>query len=274
MGDLARDTAVEGGEGRYLARLSREWEIWGPCGGYVAAIAFRAAAAESRLPRPASFACHYLGVGEFREVEIEVRRLGGGKRAESLRVSMTQGGRALLEGLAWFAADGDGLRHDTAPAPEVPDPDALKSWEDLGYPSHYEFWRNVEARPFDWVGAWDDRPGGEPVYRQWYRFRPRATFEDAAVDAARLLVALDILPWPAAAMAYRGRLPYIAPSLDLTVRFHRAVPESDWLLCAGEAPIAEDGLVSGSARVWSRDGRLLASGEQHMLCRPAPAGMP
>ena len=48
MGDLAADTAVtEVGEGRYTARLSRDWEIWGPMGGYVAATALRAAGAAS-----------------------------------------------------------------------------------------------------------------------------------------------------------------------------------------------------------------------------------
>ena len=41
MGDLAIDTAVEGSDGRYRARLSRDWEIWGPNGGYLAAIALR-----------------------------------------------------------------------------------------------------------------------------------------------------------------------------------------------------------------------------------------
>ncbi len=42
MGDLARDTAVQGGAGSYGAVLSRDWEIWGPMGGYVAAVALRA----------------------------------------------------------------------------------------------------------------------------------------------------------------------------------------------------------------------------------------
>jgi hypothetical protein len=35
VGDLAHDTAVEGGNGKYRAQISRDWEIWGPNGGYV-----------------------------------------------------------------------------------------------------------------------------------------------------------------------------------------------------------------------------------------------
>jgi hypothetical protein len=30
MGDLAVDTRITGGGGRYTATLARDWEIWGP----------------------------------------------------------------------------------------------------------------------------------------------------------------------------------------------------------------------------------------------------
>jgi hypothetical protein len=44
MGDIEEQTAVRSvGEGRYTADVHQDWEIWGPCGGYVAAIALRAA---------------------------------------------------------------------------------------------------------------------------------------------------------------------------------------------------------------------------------------
>ena len=43
MGDFEADTRLEGENGRYRASISRDWEIWGPNGGYVAAIALRAA---------------------------------------------------------------------------------------------------------------------------------------------------------------------------------------------------------------------------------------
>ncbi len=94
MGDLGVDTAVEEiGDGRYRAALSRDWEIWGPNGGYVAAIALRAGAAYSDLPRPASFSCHYLAAGEFAPAEAHVRTLRRTKRAESLAITLTQGDR-------------------------------------------------------------------------------------------------------------------------------------------------------------------------------------
>jgi hypothetical protein len=58
VGDLAVDTAIEGSGRRYRAQLSRDWEIWGPNGGYLAVIALRAAGAHTSLRRPATFSCH------------------------------------------------------------------------------------------------------------------------------------------------------------------------------------------------------------------------
>lgn len=105
MGDFAVDTAVEGEGGRYTARLSRDWEIWGPNGGYVAAIALRAAGAATALRRPASFAAHYLSVAEFDQVELTVTPLRAAKRAVSLRVAMTQRERPVLDAVVWVVDD-------------------------------------------------------------------------------------------------------------------------------------------------------------------------
>jgi len=53
--DLELATRVEGGRGSYRAVLSRQWGIWGPNGGYLAAIALRAAGREAAIPQPRSF---------------------------------------------------------------------------------------------------------------------------------------------------------------------------------------------------------------------------
>ena len=97
MGDLAVDTAIEGSDGRYRAQLSRDWEIWGPNGGYLAVIALRAAGTHTSLRRPATFSCHYLGVADFDAVDLEVRTIRGSRRAASIAVSMTQAGKTILE---------------------------------------------------------------------------------------------------------------------------------------------------------------------------------
>lgn len=282
MGDLAVDTAVEGGDGRYHAELSRDWEIWGPNGGYVAAIALRAAGAHTPLRRPASFHCHYLGVAEFDGVDLAVEPVRESRRAASLRVAMSQAGRPILEAMVWVVGDLDGLRHDAAPIPDVPQPDALPSvaglmpQEERGM--YHRFWSNFEERPLSWIprAEWEHREPSEPRLRSWYRYVPQATFSDPFVDAARVLLLTDTLMWPAAVRAYRNDdLTYYAPSIDLSTQFHGLAPESEWLLCEAFSPVARDGLVGGTTTVWSSDGRLLATGAQQMMCRPgslAPEG--
>lgn len=279
VGDLAEDTDVQGGGGRYRAVLSDDWEIWGPNGGYLAAVALRAAGAHSGLSRPASLVCHFLGVAGFHEVELRTETLRRSRRAESTRVSMVQDGHLVLEALVWSVADGmDGLVHDAAPAPDVPGPEAVASVEERlageNLPRH-RFFDNFEERPIDWVDDWEHRPAGEPLHRCWYRFRPRAVFSDAWIDACRLVVVVDTFQWPAAVRAHAGgSLRHIAPSLDLACRFHRPAVDDDaqWLLVEARSPVADEGLVAGTAAVWDRSGRLLASGGQQMLARPAPPG--
>ncbi len=279
VGDLAHDTAAVGGDGRYTAELSDAWAIWGPNGGYLAAVALRAVGAEAQLARPASFVCHFLGVAAFGPVELGIETVLQAKRAQSVRVSMTQDGRRILEGLAWVVGDDlDGMAHDAAPPPAVPGPGELQSVEELEaahgvrHDTHPLF-ANLEQRPLDWVADWDSRPASEPVHRSWYRFRPTATFADPWVDAGRLLVMVDTFQWPAAARGHASAsLGHIAPSLDLACRFHRldVAARAEWLLVEARSPVAADGLVAGTASVWDVGGRLLASGGQQMLCRPAP----
>jgi acyl-CoA thioesterase II len=268
VADLDLDTKVEGQGGTYVAHISPDWEIWGPNGGYLAALALRAAARETPLLRPASFTCQYLNVAEFSEVTLRVVRLRESKRAAALRVSMTQRERPILEALTWIIDDRSlGLEHDEARAPVVPPPEGLPSYEDLkppGYP-WFSFWKNMETRltlgriPTERSAA---------TWQAWLRYRPRACFSDPFVDAARSLILLDTMFWPAAAAAHERPPSHLAPSLDVSVQFHRAAPESEWLLCDARSPIAAHGLIGGASHVFSRDGRLLATGTSQLLCRP------
>jgi acyl-CoA thioesterase len=270
-GDLERDTAVAGGGGSYRATLSREWELWGPSGGYLSIIALRAAGAHSRFDRPASYACHYLGVADFDGVDLDLVTLRSAKRAESIRVSMTQRGRPILEALVWTAADGPGLEHDTAVMPEVPAPEELRSWAELVPEEdnpYSRFWANLEDRPCEWRGPWRDREAGRAATRDWFRFRPRPTFDDAFLDAGRSVMIIDTMGWPAAEAAHAGIPEFVAPTIELGVRFHRPVPNEEWLLGDVESPVGADGLIGSTASVWSRSGLLVATGGQQMLSRP------
>jgi acyl-CoA thioesterase len=279
MGDLAGDTRIEGHDGRYTAVVSRDWEIWGPNGGYVAALGLRAAGVSSRFDRPASIVGHFLGVAAFEPVDITVTTRRAAKRAESLGVSITQRGEPIFEALVWAVGDVAGFEHDTTALPRATDPESLPSVEarlaaqggDAG--PYHRFWANFDERvpDEDWIDDWEHRPARDPVYGHWYRFLPTSTFDDPWVDACRALILVDTLGWPAACQRH-PRNDYVAPSIDLACAFHRARPREPWLYAQATSVSAAGGLIGCEARVWARDGTLVAHGASQLLCRPAPPG--
>lgn len=262
---LDEATRIEGDAGRYFTRLSDAWEIWGPSGGYLAAIALRAAGRCAEIPRPASFYCHFLSSPAFDEVELTVELLKRGRRSESLAVQMTQRGRPVLYALVRTAANAPGYLHQELDAPEVTPPDASAPYNRTkdGRPI-FKFWNNLSCRRPERGTA--DEPAA-PIVREWARFEPTPCFDDPFVDAARPLILLDTFGWPAAYQKYKGS-DYIAPNLDTSVCFHRSAAQSEWLLVDHECPIASDGLLGVSGRIWDADGRLLASGSAQLCCIP------
>jgi acyl-CoA thioesterase-2 len=272
MGDIGVQTAVEAeggpdGDGvqRFSGQLSDDWEIWGPEGGYVAAVALRAAGAASPFDRPASFFCHYLSVAAFEPVELTVTPRRSGRTVLAQRVEMTQRGKPVLDAMVWSVGEVTGLVHEDLTPPLVADPEDVKSWEELVPEGRdgpgFNFWDNFVQKPITYSLEWPPKEPMPPVWQAWVRCQPTATFEDPWVDAARTLIVLDVMSWPA------GHRPhahldhgFIAPSLDLYAAFQRPGTFSDWLLLDGHSPVADDGLLSWNGRVWNRDRKLLASG--------------
>ena len=269
MGSLDIESAVEGGDGRFTAQVSRDWEIWGPNGGFLAMLALRAAGAHTDLRRPASFSCHFLGVADFDVVDLSVRTLRRTKRVESIAVSMSQRGSPILEAMIWVVGEVEGLTHDGWTMPAVESPRSLQTVpERIPEAPTFPFWHNLECRPCDWIDDWENRPAGEFHENAWYRFRPTATFDDPFVDAGRSLLVLDTVFWPVAMRGHPDNTHWYAPSIDVQARFHALEPSSEFLLTDAHSPSARDGLVSGVGSVWSESGVLLATGGQQMLCRP------
>lgn len=265
------DTQVIGEKGVYTAKISPSWEIWGPNGGYMAAIAMRAAAKEANLPLPASFYCQFLRVARFDAVTANVQVVQNGRRSESIRVSLVQDDKPVLEGMLRTAVTGQGLEHEAYQAPPVPLPENLKSREELSWKlaSRYPFWNNVEGRvthPGYLVAERDPMP---PHWLEWFRFRPRATFSDPFLDAARALVLIDTIGWPAVWLQHPSPR-YLAPNLDVAAFFHAPLENSEWLLCEQESPVGRGGLVGIRSRIFDRKGRLVASGGAQLMCVPAP----
>ena len=277
MGALDADTFTAGSNGHYEATMSRDWEIWGPQGGYLASFALRAAGLHCGLPRPASLVGHFLGVASFdAPLTITCESLRVARTAHSVRASISQDGQPIFESMIWGVNDGlVGLQHQDFPMP------AVDGWSDcptiqervlaMGEVprSPFRFWDNFEQRPTHWRDDWMQRAQGSepPVWHEWLKFVPTAAFPDPWVDACRLLVLVDVGSWPAV-QAHHNSSQVIAPSIDLACEFHRIDQAAEWLLVQGLSPSADGGLVASHQQVWNEHGALLASGVSQLLCRP------
>jgi acyl-CoA thioesterase len=273
VGDLDEDTAIERiGHGRYRAAISSDWALWRPVGGYLAAIALRAAGAHSAMPLPASLSCQYLSPARFDVVDLEVDCLRTARHAKSLTVLMRQNGTPVMSALVWTIADDlKGPQRRFSRPPDVPAPELVaelardRSLADMtaaGATATGTFWRNLELRtvPFD-----HSQSEGLQIH-SWARFRPRAYFSDPWLDACRELITIDTAIFPAIAIALAGGR-CVALSIDLYVAFHSPPPAEDYLLVTAQSTAAGAGLVSGTAQTRSADGTLTASGGSQLMCR-------
>jgi acyl-CoA thioesterase-2 len=273
VGNFATETIVVPVDtGRYVGQISDAWEIWGPNGGYLASLALRAAGLDSPFTRPASFFCHYLRPARFDEVDIAVLTVRQGRTSCSQRVEMRQDGSPVLMGSVWSVAPNDGLEHHAAVAPSVLGPDQVSTFDRVAAGVRdFRFWDNVESRRPETETPSRPAERDDPIWRSWLRLRPQATFDDPWIDAARSIVFLDIQGWPAATRVHVDQVAqFVAPSLDLYVAFHEPAPADPWLLADGYCPVGVDGLLGWTGRLWSTQGRLVASGGGQALCRRLP----
>jgi acyl-CoA thioesterase-2 len=256
--------------------LQQDWEIWGPMGGYVAAVALRAAGLATPHPNPAAFSCHYLGVARFEPVDIRVEARKEGRAASSHRVEITQDGRPILDAIVWSTAENEGLDHDETAFPEVALPEDLASIQELLPPDAqppFKFWENFDAKPIAFEVEWPPEGPRPARWQEWLRFLPTASYDDPWIDGARSVILVDLPSWPSAHRPHAWKQePWMAPTLDLNVAFHQPTAGEDWLLCDGSAPLSTRGLFGWTARVWSTGGRLHASGGGQCLYRRMRAG--
>lgn len=270
MSTFLEDTQVRGEQGRLTATLSRRFEIWGPNGGYLSAILLRAAGRVVPADqRPVSFSAQYLARAEFAEVQLDAVPVKQGRNACCVNVSMSQGGRVVVQAQAWTSSKTDGPTTAGLRMPEVPPPDALQPWTAYLKPGQ---------RPFPFNDNFDIRPVGNPrpgtpdprgaVLEQWVRYVDFGNDPDPFAEQARALLWIDTAPWPTHARNLAQPADYTGPSLDVSAWFHRPSAGVDWLLVDSRAGQAHGGLIHGDVRIWSPDGQLIASGATHMLHAP------
>jgi len=273
MADLERDTRLVRDGAAYRVSLCPDWDVWGPNGGYLAAIALRAMGTESGALQPASLHCAYVrSPRSGSDVSVRVEPLRRSHRASVLQARIEQDSQPVLQATAWFVHPGHaGPTHDALCAPAVPPAESLTAVHDLLPPEQrgrLALWRCIEERPVEWIEDWASRAAQEPVHRTWCRVRSAPDGAGASLQAGAMAVLVDTFQAAAAMKAHAAdALKGITPSLDLYVQFHRFTSLTGWYLCEARSPVSDQGRIGGTAHVWSADGSLVASGQQQMLYR-------
>ncbi len=269
MGEFSRVTSLSGGDGEYHVEIDRNWCVWSPAGGYLMALTLAAAGHATEWPLPISLSCHLLAAPKLARVDLRVRSLRRTRVAESLRVSMTQEERPILEALVWTGDAFEGYGHDDARMPEVPGPEGLESAPSgPGRPGFQTLWQHLEHRPLG-PRHWERDAPGEPRQRDWLRLRDFDPEPCAFADAGRMAIFLDSYTWPAAAHAHSGDSRFVAPTVSFSIEFHRRSP-SPWILSDAWSPVADEGRIATCNRLFAPAGELLASASGTLLCRPRP----
>ena len=274
---LRAATAVEpAGEGAWRGEVLPGCDIAGNAnGGYLLAIAARAAAEATGRPDPVSVTAHYLAPAQPGPVTIETRVLKEGRRFATASATLSSEERPLVSVLGSFGdlQPGSGTERIESGPPDLPPPEdcvpvepadggalidrGSSQGESINVPSIFPppFVGQIELRLHpDHVG-FGGLPG-MPRVSGWFRLR-----DGEPIDTLALLVAVDAFP-PTIFFAN----PPVAwvPTLELTTHV-RSRPEPGWLRCAFTTRFITGGFLEEDGEVWDSTGRLVAQSRQLAL---------
>lgn len=247
-------------------------------GGQVAAQALVAAARTTDAAYVVhSLHSYFLQPGDTAApIVYDVERLRDGRSFATRRVLARQHGRPIFVMATDFQKPEEGMEHQDAFPPDVTPPDeALDPMARRGEGEFTE-WDAISMR---YVGSSADllpedpqRPGRQ---RFWLKIDGELP-DDPLVHAAAFTYASDMTIAGAALAPHGHRLggpDVMVASLDHAVWFHEAFRADRWWLYDQHAPRASGGRGLISSRVFTEDGRLVASTAQEaLLRRTRPSG--
>jgi acyl-CoA thioesterase-2 len=231
---------------------------WGRLyGGQVVAQALRAACnTVEETHRPQSLHAYFVRAGdEHQPVLYEVERVRDSRSFATRQVVAYQAGGAILNLIASFHAPEPGLDIHAVSAPQhASDPESMAD-EDTPLLFHR---RSVERR---------SEP--EPYELAWMRVREHLG-DDEALHACAFAYLSDEFPLGTALGAHPVMPDWeeiFTASLDHAIWFHRPFRADEWLLFELRGGGVADARGLGTARVFTADGRHVASIAQEALAR-------
>lgn len=219
------------------------------------------------------------GGSEEHEIDFRVERDLDGGSFSNRRVIASQRGTPILNLVASFHRREDGFHHQDT-MPDVPQPEALQSEAELrkGFvhlvPDHMLAQvmapRLIEMRPVN-PAHWMAITQSEPAADLWFRAASPLP-DDPRVHRAVLAYASDLTLLGTSALPHplswiKGEI--AGASLDHALWFHDDFRADDWLLYSMDSPWAGHARGFNRGRIFTRDGRLVASVAQEGLIRAA-----
>ena len=258
---FATATAVRRAEGGGLvADLDPGWDVGAGIlnGGYLLAVAARAAAFDGPHPHPVALSASYLRATGPGPTTLAVTAGPAGRTLAHCSVVLgdATGPTLAVQATTATLVDEPPVYADPAPAvPPVEDCLAADAGANLGGRPVPEVGlrRQVETRLDPATAGWAlGRPSGEPVMRGWVRLT-----DGSAPDPFSLVLFADVLPPTSWGLGLFGW----SPTVQLQVLV-RALPAPGWCLVESRASEVAGGWLDENYRIWDSTGRLVAQSRQ------------
>ncbi|WP_088307842.1 acyl-CoA thioesterase [Novosphingobium sp. B 225] len=277
---LVRLLEVKPGEADHFTGRRKRGGVGRVFGGQVIAQALLAAEQTVDPARPAhSLHAYFLrGGSEDFETDYKVERDFDGGSFSNRRVVASQQGRPILNLTASFQKHEEGLHHVDAEMPQVPPPEDLepevevrRRFAEQARPEarhHFLSPRPVEMRAVE-GRHWMNPTPAPPRSHSWFKAVAPLP-DDPRIHRAVLAFTSDMTLLGTCALPHglswaRGEV--VSASLDHAVWFHEPFRADEWLLYATDSPWSGGGRGFNRGRIFTRDGRLVASVAQEGMIR-------
>jgi acyl-CoA thioesterase len=250
------------GDDTWDTQFAENWDIMGITnGGYMLAIASRAASEATGGRDPVTITGHYTKPGHTGPATARTEVVRSGRRFSVVRTSLFQDDAVVLDTLGTFIEPGgevsEVLLSDAKPVGLPPPEECVLAvpGDDAPFPPPSVGQVEMRLDP-KMAELFEGKPQGEPVAAGWLRLK-----DGEPLDAHALIMATDAFP----PTAFNAGLPVSwTPTLELTVHV-RFPGVSGWVRCEFRSRFISGGFIEEDGLFWDEENRLVAQSRQLAL---------